>query len=151
MITTDSRNDLTTEQARDLMIYLITSGLPDGSMGFFDAAAVALSDIRTRDSILWHAANGEPGIASNVAAIAIAAADATDDDRERGHCLAVASVTLSLANCERNAAAFASQSAVLGNLLGLRAYLASKVGLIHESFTEAMSRLSWSQVRYGIN
>lgn len=151
MITTDSRHDLTSEQARDLMIYLITSGIPDGSMKFFDAAAVALSDMRTRDSILWHAANGEPGIASNVAAIALVAADVTDDDRERGHCLAVASVTLSLADCELTATKVAEQSAALGNLLGGHLHIASRFGALHWTITRAMSRLSWSQVRYGIN
>jgi len=150
MITTDSRHDLTSEQARDLMIYLITSGTHDGSPEFLAAAGEALCDIRVRDSVVWHLVNGDQDMWIDVASLTLKASSGATNE-VRGHCLAVSAIALALLDCEADATAMAEVSAGLGNRLGGLAYLASKTGSIKETLLVAMSTLTWNEARYNRN
>jgi hypothetical protein len=147
---TTTATQLTLDQARDLMIHMISSSTHDGSPEFLAAAGQALCDIRVRDSVVWHLINGDQDMWIDVASLTMKASSGATDE-VRGHCLAVSAIALALLDCEANATSMAEVSAGLGNNLGRIAFLASMTGSIKESILGALSPLTWNEARYNRN
>lgn len=147
---TTTATQLTLDQARDLMIHMISSSTHDGSHEFLAAAGEALCDIRVRDSVVWHLVNGDQDMWIDVASLTMKASSGATDE-VRGHCLAVAAIALALLDCEADATDMAEVSAGLGNNLGRIALLASMTGSIKESILGALSPLTWDEARYNRN